>query len=377
MIWKNTAERFGAVAKGFHWLIAVAVIGLIAVGLYMEGLDPAPFKFSLYFWHKSIGITVLALAAVRLLWRFTNTHPATLATHQKWEKTLAKIIHPLLYVCLFAMPLSGWAMSSAKGFSVSVFGWFTLPNIVGENKELGGLLREAHEYIAWVLIACIILHFAGALKHHLVDKDSTLRRMLPFGKIVLVLGCLFLTGAARAADPVTAWVIDHEQSHLTFEATQMKAPFTGIFKKFDGEILFDPARLEDSSVSIRIDMASVDTKSADRDVNLPTAPWFFIESFPESKFEAAKFEKTAENAYVAHGNLTIRNVTLPVELPFTLEIATDPAGGQTAKMQGELTLQRLDYGIGTGEWKDTESVGNAVVVKVSLMAHTAFAAKPQ
>lgn len=375
MIWKNTAERFGIVAKGFHWLIAVAVIGLIAVGLYMDGLDPSPLKFKLSFWHKSFGITVLALVAARLVWRLTNTHPAALATHKKWEKTLARIIHLLLYVCLFAMPLSGWAMSSAKGFSVSVFGWFTLPDIVGENKELGGLLREAHEYIAWALIACIVLHFGGALKHHVIDRDSTLRRMIPFGKVAIILACLAAT-PTRAADPVTAWAIDPEQSHLTFEATQMKAPFTGTFKKFGGEIHFDPARLEESNASIKIDMASVDTKSADRDASLPAAPWFFVESFPESKFEVARFEKTAENAYVAHGNLTIRDVTLPVALPFTLEITTDPAGGQTAKMQGELTLQRLDYGIGTGEWADTSTVGNAVVVKVFLVARAASAAKP-
>ena len=378
MIWKNTAERFGVVAKGFHWLIALAVICLIGVGLYMAELDPTPLKFKLSFWHKSFGITVLALVTARLFWRFINTRPAGLPTHKKWEKILAKIIHFLLYACLFAMPLSGWAMSSAKGFSVSVFGWFTLPNIVGEDKELGHLLRESHEYIAWVLIACIVLHFGGAMKHHFIDKDSTLRRMIPFGKVALMLGCLALySGAARAADPVTAWAIDPAQSSLTFEATQMKAPFTGTFKKFDGTILFDPARLEESSAAIKIDMASVDTNSADRDANLPTSPWFFTESFPESKFEAAKFEKTAENAYVAHGNLTIRDVTLPVDLPFTLEITADPAGGQTAKMQGTLTLQRLDYGVGSGDWKDTSTVGNPVVVKVLLVTHAVSAAKPQ
>lgn len=378
MIWKNTTERFGAVAKNFHWLIAAIVVCLIGVGLYISDLDPSPLKFSLSFWHKSFGITVLALMVLRLVWRFANTQPAALANHKKWEKLFAKAIHGVLYICLFAMPLSGWAMSSAKGFSVSVFGWFTLPDIAGQNKELGHLLREAHEIIANVLIVCIVLHFGGALKHHIIDKDSTLRRMLPFGKVMFTLACLaFAGGEARAANPVTAWAIDHAQSHLTFEATQMKAPFTGEFAKFDGDIRFDPARLEDSHAVIKINMASVNTNSDDRDANLITSPWFFTESFPESKFEAAKFEKTGENAYVAHGNLTIRDVTLPVDLPFTLDITTGADGRQTAKMQATLTLQRLDYGVGTGDWKDTSTVGNPVKVLVLLTAHAVIDAPPQ
>ena len=378
MTWKNTAERFGVVAKSFHWLVAAIVICVIGVGLYMSDLDPSPLKFSLSFWHKSFGVTILALMVLRLVWRFANTQPAALENHKRWEKLLARAIHGGLYICLFAMPLSGWAMSSAKGFGVSVFGWFTLPDIVGENKELGEVLNEAHEIIADILIICIVLHFGGALKHHIVDKDSTLRRMLPFGKVMFALTFLTFTAApARAADPVTAWAIDHTQSHLTFEATQMKAPFTGEFARFDGDIHFDPARLEDSSTIIKIDMTSVSTKSEDRDANLITSPWFFTESFPESKFEAAKFEKTGENAYVAHGNLTIRDVTLPVDLPFTLDITTGADGQKTAKMKGELTLQRLDYGVGTGDWQDTSNVGNPVKVLVLLTANAVIDAPPQ
>lgn len=372
MIWKNTLERYGVVAKTFHWTVAVLVLGMLALGLYMAGLDLSPFKFKLYFWHKSVGATILILMTLRLFWKLLNVKPAALPTHETWERALAKLIHILLYVCLFAMPLSGWVMSSAKGIAISVYGWFTLPAIVAENKELARLAVDVHEITAWVLIGCIVLHLSGALKHHFIDKDSTLRRMFPFAKAALALAFVgLLSGAARAADPVQAWAIDPAQSHLAFEAIQMGAPFTGEFKKFGGAILFDPARLPESSATIVVDMTSFDTKSSERDDNLKTSPWFFTESFPESTFITDSFEKTGDDKYVAHGKLKIRDVTLPVDLPFTLIITPDAAGHKIAKMEGEVVLQRLDYNIGTGDWKDTSTVGNPVKVHVSLTATAA------
>lgn len=179
MIWRNTMTRYGAVAQGFHWLVALLVIALLAVGLYMTGLKPGPDMFKIYAFHKSVGITVLVFAVLRLVWRLSNPHPQALPTHQQWEKFLAKLVHVFLYFAIIGMPLSGWIMSSAKGFPVSVFGWFTLPDLVGPSKDIGKLANEFHELIAYALIAAIVLHVAGAMKHHIIDKDSTLRRMLP------------------------------------------------------------------------------------------------------------------------------------------------------------------------------------------------------
>lgn len=179
MNWRNTAERYGAVAIGFHWIVAILVIALLAVGLVMTDMKPGPDMFKIYATHKSVGITVLTLAVLRLIWMLTNPHPATLPTHQRWEKVLAKAVHLFLYFSIIAMPLSGWVMSSAKGFPVSVFGWFTLPDFVAPDKDLAKAAGEFHEVLAYVLMAAILLHFSGALKHHLIDKDGTLRRMLP------------------------------------------------------------------------------------------------------------------------------------------------------------------------------------------------------
>lgn len=184
MIWRNTTARYGAVAQGFHWIVALCVIGLLIVGLLMTDMKPSPDMAKVYALHKSLGITVLALAVLRLIWKLSNAHPHSLPTHQRWEKFLAKLVHVFLYFAIIGMPLSGWIMSSAKGYPVSVFGLFTLPDLVEPSKQIGKLANEFHELTAYALIAAIGLHFAGAMKHHIFDKDSTLRRMIPSFKDV-------------------------------------------------------------------------------------------------------------------------------------------------------------------------------------------------
>lgn len=179
MIWRNTVERYGVVAQGFHWIVALCVIGLLGVGLYMTSLDPSPSAFKLYALHKSVGIVVLTLAVLRLLWKLTNPRPRSLPTHKNWERWLAHATHIFLYIAIIGMPLSGWIMSSAKNFPVSVFNLFTLPNLVGPSEEIARMAVQFHGLTAWALIAAIGLHFAGALKHHVIDKDGTLRRMVP------------------------------------------------------------------------------------------------------------------------------------------------------------------------------------------------------
>lgn len=184
MNWRNTATRFGVVHKGFHWVIAGLVLGLIAVGLWMTRIDPpSPQMFALYSLHKSIGVMVLVLVALRLLWRLANIRPASLPGHARWERGLAHLIHFLLYAALFLMPLSGWLMSSAKGFSVSVFGLLTLPDLIRPDDGVAALMVQIHVVTAYTLILMLGLHIGGALKHHLIDRDDTLRRMIPFGRL--------------------------------------------------------------------------------------------------------------------------------------------------------------------------------------------------
>lgn len=181
MLLKNTRDRYGAVAKSFHWVIALLIIGMLCVGLYMTNVKLSlPDKMQIFGLHKSTGIVILLLASLRLLWRLINAHPIPLPGHRQWEKALAKAVHFLLYAAMFLMPLTGWIGSSAKGSSVSVFHLFTLPDLVGRDKGLADLMWGTHEIAAYSLIALIGLHFAGAMKHAVIDRDGTLRRMLPF-----------------------------------------------------------------------------------------------------------------------------------------------------------------------------------------------------
>jgi cytochrome b561 len=137
-------------------------------------------KLTLLARHKSVGITILALVILRLAWRAVNEHPALPGNLKPYERTLARLTHLALYVLLFAMPLTGWTMSSARGFPVSWFGFFTLPDLVPKSRPLYDALVMTHQTLAWFLFAVVALHVAAALKHHFVHKDDVLRRMLPF-----------------------------------------------------------------------------------------------------------------------------------------------------------------------------------------------------
>lgn len=177
-----------------------------------------------------------------------------------------------------------------------------------------------------------------------------------------------LIPSAFAAD-APAWTIVAPESKIHFEGTQMGALFKGEFKSFEGTIRFDPANLEGSSARIAIATDSVDTDSADRNSSIRMPDWLSVTQFPQAEFVTTGFQKgLAPDQYVASGHLTLRGVTLPVTLPFTLSIAKGDAGSEVAQMTGETTLNRLDFGVGQGEWKDTKSVGNEVRVSVSLKA---------
>ena len=175
---RNTPHTYGWVAKLFHWVMAALMLGMLALGYYMSDLPKSPFKFDLYWWHKSFGTLVLMLVAVRLAWKATNPRVTPVAM-PRWQILTAKSVHLALYLLMFAMPLSGLVMSSAFGFPVSFFGLFTVPDMVAPDRALGSLAAEAHELGMYALFGLITLHVAGAFKHHFIDKDETLRRMLP------------------------------------------------------------------------------------------------------------------------------------------------------------------------------------------------------
>ena len=177
---RNTTQRWGVLSQLFHWLIVVLVVLQVTLATLADDLPPSAKKLALLARHKSVGITILMLVILRLLWRSLNPTPHLPATLKPYERVLAHSNHVLLYLLLFAMPLSGWMMSSARGFPVSWFGFFTLPDLVPKNKSLYEALLTTHQTLAWVLAVVVTLHVAAAFKHHFWLRDDVLRRMLPF-----------------------------------------------------------------------------------------------------------------------------------------------------------------------------------------------------
>ena len=179
---RNTLARWGHVSQFLHWLIVVLIIAQVILANIAEDLPIGMKKLAMFARHKSVGITILSLAVLRLLWRWANPTPALPTTLKPYERMLAGLTHFGLYLLLFAMPLTGWMMTSARGFPVSWFGFLQLPDFVPKNDALYKAMKETHDTLALALYAIVFLHVAAALKHHFVLKDDVLRRMLPFTK---------------------------------------------------------------------------------------------------------------------------------------------------------------------------------------------------
>lgn len=176
---RNSSARWGALSQLLHWLIVALICAQVTLALTAKELHPGHTRFALIGYHKSIGITILTLAVLRLLWRWMNPVPALPTTLKPHEKALARFTHAALYVILFAMPLSGWIGSSAHAFPVRWFNLFTVPAIVGKNLPLSSEMGKVHYAFAILLGVVVTLHIAAALWHQFVLKDDTLRRMLP------------------------------------------------------------------------------------------------------------------------------------------------------------------------------------------------------
>ncbi|MFT7722647.1 MAG: cytochrome b [Roseateles sp.] len=170
------AARYTPVAIALHWLLALGIVGAFGVGLYMTGLPFSPARLKLYNWHKWAGVTLLALSALRLLWRLTHRPPADLPM-PAWQARAAHAMHGLLYLLFFAVPLAGWAYSSAAGFPVVWFGVLPLPDFVPRDKALAESFKTLHMAFAYGLALLVLAHVGAALKHHFIDRDGLLARM--------------------------------------------------------------------------------------------------------------------------------------------------------------------------------------------------------
>ncbi len=176
---RNTTERWGAVAKLLHWTIVALILVQVALITYAEDLPLGMEKLATIARHKSVGMTILALAILRVVWRWLNPTPVLPPSMPAWQRRLARLSHGVLYGAIFLLPLSGWMMSSAKNYSVSWFNVFQFPDLVAPSEATFEIMHDTHESLVWILAGTALLHVAGALKHHFVDRDDILKRMLP------------------------------------------------------------------------------------------------------------------------------------------------------------------------------------------------------
>ena len=179
---RSAPTRYGTVAQTFHWLIVALIVTQFVLAYMADDLPLGAHKLALLARHKSFGMTVLMLAALRLLWRLKNPAPELPSGMTPLERMLARGTHVTFYVLLFVMPLTGWLMSSAKNYSVSWFGLFTWPNLIGKNAAAFDFLRSTHHILSDILFVIAVLHILAALKHHFWNKDDVLLRMLPLFK---------------------------------------------------------------------------------------------------------------------------------------------------------------------------------------------------
>ncbi|MFT5449223.1 MAG: cytochrome b561/polyisoprenoid-binding protein YceI [Gammaproteobacteria bacterium] len=407
------ADRYDLVARTLHWLIAALIVTQYVLGELAEraaGSDQLVAQLGLLANHKSVGITILALAVVRLFWRFVATPPALPATMPAWQHRASQMSHWLLYLFLFALPVTGWMMSSAASFTVSWFGLFELPNLVGANEALSESLQDVHHILASALLAIAIIHIAAALKHHFIDRDDVLRRMSSFAGIalfvVVAIGAIaMLSNPGRSPAPNTGletrsqtrspttslhnvapaspvatlqthesalprWVVGYTHSTITFTSEQAGGAFDGIWRSWQADLRFDPGNLEASRFDVTIKVGSVDTKSADRDQTMMQAEWFDRANYPNARFTTEQIRANADGSYTADAFLTIKGKSTPVTFDFTVR---EVDGRQTLEgtskiLNGGSRLDRLALALGTGQWATTDDIGQFVTVKVHVDA---------
>jgi cytochrome b561/polyisoprenoid-binding protein YceI len=387
----DTTVHYTPVAKILHWLVA----GMIVLQFVLAKLaDLAPSnlrELALLANHKSVGITILAVAVVRIIWRFRNKPPALPTSMPKWQVTASHVSHWSLYALLFAIPITGWLMSSASAYSVSWFNLFQLPDFVSPNPELKEIFEETHETLAKLLAVLASVHIIAAFKHAVVNKDDILSRMVSSVSVALFVivaafGAAWLGNVGKSSSSATdtspavttdggagvdapvmssdlpAWQVDYGTSYVRFIGDQAGAEFEGVWESWSADMRFDTDELESSVFDVAVDTASGNTQDTDRDDTLTDPEWFDSINFPEAYFRASDFS-TSEDGYVASGQLIIKGLASPAQLLFTVA-----ADGDKRVLTGTAQLDRLALGVGTGEWEDTEWVGKDVRVEVRVEA---------
>ncbi|WP_299703101.1 cytochrome b/b6 domain-containing protein [uncultured Tateyamaria sp.] len=398
----NTANRYGSLSKTFHWLTALLILTLFPLGLVANNMAyelqamsaPADDLVARTAWlfslHKTLGVTVFFVALLRILWALNQPKPGLLHPDRKLESLAAETVHWLLYGSLVVVPLSGWIHHAAASGFAPIWWPFgqTLP-LVPKSEAVAAAMGGAHWVLTKVLGVALLLHIAGALKHHVIDKDATLRRMW-FGRTdvprtspdhkhaapitaALALWALALSGGAALGvyaphgDGIAVAELEEVQSDwqvqdgtLAITVTQLGSEVEGQFADWTAVISFDETVENGTAGAVEVTVA-IGSLALGSVTDQAMGPDFFNSAdFPTATFTADIV--TVVDGYEAQGTLMIKGQSMPITLPFGLSV-----DGDTASMTGGVTLDRRSFGIGDN-MADESSLAFAVNVDVSLTA---------
>ena len=390
----NTARSYGSVTKTFHWITVLLILtaiplGIIANGLAYDTSEALAFKAFLFSMHKTVGVTAFFVALARIAWAIGQPKPAGLHPERRAESFLAELVHWLLYGSLVLVPLTGWIHhASTSGFAPIWWPFGQNLPMVPKSETLAATTAGLHIVFERVLMASIILHVAGALKHHFVDKDDTLRRMMPghteagtphdsskiapFGAAIVVwiaalgIGSMLNIYSAHGETTERAtleavqsdWAV--RDGTLELSITQFGSEVAGSFEDWTAEITYAEQEAPGSHGTVRA-VISIGSLTLGSVTGQALGPDFFDAStHPTAEFKAdLNFQA---DGYTADGTLSIRGNEIPVSMPFDLTI-----DGDIATMTGKLQLDRRDFKIGDN-MPDESSLAFAVNVAIALTA---------
>lgn len=391
----NTAHAYGGVAKTLHWLTVLLIFALLPLGMAANNapIEPAEAlaqKVWLFSLHKTLGVTLFFTALLRVLWALSQPKPHLLHPDRKMESWAAETVHFILYASILLVPLAGWIEhAAAEGFAPI---WWPIGQnlpFVPKSEALAHTAASVHIILVRLMVASLLLHIAGALKHHIIDRDDTLRRMLPGSTSTtppetphrpalpaltavaafagaLMLGA-FLGGftphqdatrpeTAELAQVASGWEV--QKGSLAITVVQFGNEVSGSFADWTAAIEFNetPVDGKHGAVTATIAIGSLTLGSVTAQALGPE--YFDAGQFPTATFTADILPFT-DGGYLAKGSLTLKGAAVPVEMPFFLGI-----DGNAAEMQGMVTLKRLDFGIGG----PGPEVGPDVVIEIDLTA---------
>ena len=356
MIEGSTSLKYTGIARSLHWLMAVMIFGLLALGLYMHELPLSPQKLQLYSWHKWAGVTVFLLVWLRLAWRITHPAPPLPASTPPLARRLAAAGHGALYLFMILIPLSGWLMSSAKGFQTVWFGVLPIPDLLGRDAALGESLEEVHETLNVLLMIALAGHVLAALWHRFVRRDGVFERIVL--STVLTTLAAVATLMPTAAQAATYRGVVPAQSSITFQYRQMGVVMDGRFKTFSAQAALDTATPAAARGRIDIDVAGIDTGIPEADQEALGKVWFNAAAFPKASFVLQSLKPVATGRYEGTGTLTVKGRAKELRLP----VAFSPQGVLT----GSFVMRRADHAIGEGMWARSDVVADEVTVSFKL-----------